>query len=477
MVAKKFAAQVSLLIVVNLIVKLVWIFLIERKIQLLVGFQNYGLYYGLFNFTLILSIINDPGLSNYLIKSVASKRPNSKQIADLFSIKIMLSCAYLILSLALSFFMGYQNAQLIFILVAYQILWSFLIYLRGFLKGHQFLNTEVLFSIVDKLLLIFTLIPLFYLPNPIIWTINRYAFCQFLAVLVSIALCGVFLGKNRITVLNRINLKPGLSVLKELFPFAIFAFLVLAYSKIDVVMLQKLLPDKTLAIGNYAAAYRFLDASNMLPILFASLFYPVISKHIKEKKYVGASVKPSLAFLMSMALVISFASWFFKQNLMQLFYGQSSSEELVQIFGVLMFSGPLVVVYYLYGTVLTANNNLKILNITSAFGLVINIGLNLWLIPNFEALGAAISTFITFLIIGIAEIFFYYRLFKHQNHFMIWFKITLFAVLLLFIGNGVIYLSKNWIINLGAFVTMSIIVASLLKLLDLKMIKTMIYKG
>jgi O-antigen/teichoic acid export membrane protein len=132
MVAKKFAGQVSLLIVVNLIVKLIWIFFIERKIQLLVGFENYGLYYSIFNFTLILSIINDPGLSNYLIRFIASKNENSSEITDLFSIKIILSVSYLLFTLVLSFLAGYKNYQLVFILIGYQILWSFLIYLICF---------------------------------------------------------------------------------------------------------------------------------------------------------------------------------------------------------------------------------------------------------------------------------------------------------------------------------------------------------
>lgn len=122
MVAKKFAGQVSLLIVVNLIVKLLWIFFIERKIQLLVGFENYGLYYSIFNFTLILSIINDPGLSNYIIRFIASKNENSLQIANLFSLKILLSVCYLLLSLSLSFLSGYFNHQLVLILIGYQIL-------------------------------------------------------------------------------------------------------------------------------------------------------------------------------------------------------------------------------------------------------------------------------------------------------------------------------------------------------------------
>lgn len=50
---------------------------------------------------------------------------------------------------------------------------------------------------------------------------------------------------------------------------------------------------------------------------------------------------------------------------------------------------------YLYGTLLTANNNLRHLNILAASTVVINITLNLILIPKYQAYGAAISSLIS----------------------------------------------------------------------------------
>ncbi len=471
MVAKKFAGQVSLLIVVNLIVKLIWIFFIERKIQLLVGFENYGLYYSIFNFTLILGIINDPGLTNYLIRFLASKNQDLSQVADLFFLKILLSVVYLLLTLLISFISGYSNFQLVVILISYQILWSFLIYMRGFLKGYQFLNAEVFFSILDKSLLIVTLIPLFYLNKNISWTINLYALSQLTAVLISIIICYLFLIKHKINMLFNISFKLNLTVLKPLMPFAIFAFLVLAYNKIDVILLQKLLPNGALATGNYAAAYRFLDASNMLPILFATLFYPVVSKHIKEKKYSADFIKPALSFLMAFSLIICCGSWFYRENLMSLFYGAKSTKELANIFGLLMFSAPLISVYYIYSSVLTANNNLKILNITSSIGLALNILINIILIPIYGALGAAIATFFTFLFIGLIQLFFYHRYFKQQNHLKIWLKVLLFGFLLMLLGSFIGYLNTAWILEFFAFMFIAIVIALILKLFDYKVLK------
>jgi O-antigen/teichoic acid export membrane protein len=50
---------------------------------------------------------------------------------------------------------------------------------------------------------------------------------------------------------------------------------------------------------------------------------------------------------------------------------------------------------YLYGTLLTANNNLRQLNMAAAITVVINITLNLILIPRYQARGAAIASLVS----------------------------------------------------------------------------------
>ena len=61
-----------------------------------------------------------------------------------------------------------------------------------------------------------------------------------------------------------------------------------------------------------------------------------------------------------------------------------------QIYGILMYAFLGMAGTIIYGTLLTANGNLRALNITSAIAVVINIVLNLILIPKYQVLGAAI---------------------------------------------------------------------------------------
>ena len=58
---------------------------------------------------------------------------------------------------------------------------------------------------------------------------------------------------------------------------------------------------------------------------------------------------------------------------------------------------------FIFGTLLTANGNLKALNFISLGGIIANVCINLWLIPKHGALGAAIATFFTQLVTAILQ--------------------------------------------------------------------------
>jgi len=465
---KKFASQVGILILINIIIKLIWLFGIERKLQITVGFENYGAYYSLFNLTLILSMITDPGLSNYLVRSLASDkefRPES-----LFSLKIFLSFIYILLALGIGLFTGYQSYffYLLLILAVYQLLWSFLIYLRAYLKGLQFFGAEIFFSVFDKVLLIALFIPLLYTNTSTTTDIYFFAASQVIAVSVSILICILIMRKKGIVLFNLENYKPDFSVLKELLPFALFAFLVLAYNKADVIMLDKLLPEGKKETGIYAAAYRVLDASNMMAILFASLFLPAITKLIKDKRNIVSFVKDSFELLISLSLIISFSCWFYKTEIMMMLYGDKSSSYLAQIFGVLMFSSPLIVLYYVFSTVLTANNNLRILNVISAIGLIVNISLNLYFIPKYGALGASYSTIASLAIIGITYLIYYQIYFKAAFNWISISKIIALIVILSLTGNLFEFTQLNWMLRLILFCFTSLLFTIVFGLISIK---------
>ncbi|HET8829582.1 MAG TPA: polysaccharide biosynthesis C-terminal domain-containing protein [Pelobium sp.] len=471
---KKFASRVTLLVLVNLLVKIIWIFFIERKVQLNVGFQDFGLYYSVYSFTLILGVINDPGLNNYLIQYLSKGKHHTQHIATLFYLKTFLAGIYIIITFLVGLLLGYKNYDLLGLLIMYQILYSSLNYLRSFLKSYQLLNAEIVVSVLDKGLLIIAFLPILYFNSSFSWTINFYITTHLVALSISLLMCGYYLLIHKISILPKAKIKLNFSVIKRIAPFAVFAFLVLAYNKIDTVMLAKMLPDGNMQNGIYVAAYRFLDATSMLPILFATLFYPIICKIISDSAKVNEAVKNSLSGLIPLTIIISIVSWFYRFQIMTLLYHQNNSEQLSLIFGVLMLSLPLIVVYYVFSTVFTASNNLKLLNLISAGGLLINIGLNILLIPVYQALGAAISSLASFCLIGLAYAIFYHLHFKNTFQLFLWLKILFFALLLVLLAYLIGFLIQNWILGFILFVFGSLVLASLFQFFRFENIKDVI---
>ena len=76
-----------------------------------------------------------------------------------------------------------------------------------------------------------------------------------------------------------------------------------------------------------------------------------------------------------------------------------------QVYGVLMVAFLGMAGTIIFGTLLTANGNLKALNVTSALALVINIILNFILIPKYQILGAAYAAVITQGFVGFSQYF------------------------------------------------------------------------
>src|SRR5690606_11557829 len=108
-----FAQNLLFVIAVNLLVKPLWIFMIDRTVQNKVGHADYGMYQALFNLGLVFQILLDFGINSYNSKSLAE---NPKKIRLLFppmvSARLALSGFYLIAVTAIGFALGYRGWQI-----------------------------------------------------------------------------------------------------------------------------------------------------------------------------------------------------------------------------------------------------------------------------------------------------------------------------------------------------------------------------
>jgi O-antigen/teichoic acid export membrane protein len=128
--------------------------------------------------------------------------------------------------------------------------------------------------------------------------------------------------------------------------------------------------------------------------MFSNTLHDSIQK-VRELVLISAN------FLMSGVIVVVMLLILHSGNILQLIYTSSEEAELPFIWLMLSFIG--ISMNFVFGTLLTANGQLKELNIISAVGVIINISVNLFLIPKYGATGAGFTAFITQMIMAITQ--------------------------------------------------------------------------
>ncbi|HLG36204.1 MAG TPA: polysaccharide biosynthesis C-terminal domain-containing protein, partial [Bacteroidia bacterium] len=169
------------------------------------------------------------------------------------------------------------------------------------------------------------------------------------------------------------------------------------------------------------------------------------------------------------AFIVGIGSWFYRYDLMLLLYSTTEHvSESAVVFGKLMFCFIPISASYIFGTLLTANGNLKQLNLLAGSGMLINIVLNLYMIPLFQAEGSAVSSLLTQSLMAVAQIIMVKQIFKFRINYKLIFSILLFLVLTVFICWFSKQVISYWAAGLLVAGAACLMVAFLFRIISLK---------
>ena len=425
---RKFINNLIFILFLNLLVKPFWILGIDVAVQNRVGTEEYGLYYPIFSFAILLNIILDFGITNYNNRNIAQHAHMlQRYFSGIFNVKLILGIIYLVVTLVFGFVLGYDGRAfwLLFVLGINQIMASMVLYLRSNISGLHLFKTEGILSVMDRVIMI-------GLCSILLWSgyfegrfeIEWFVYAQFWAYFVT-ALVAFFLvyaqAKFYKVTLDWVLFRI---ILKQSLPFALLVLLMSFYYRLDSVMVERLLPDGKIQAGIYAQAYRLLEGFNMFGYLFAGLLLPIFSRMLKNNESVAKLVQTSFNLLFIPAVSVAVVSLLYPKEIMDILYLENVVES-AEVFAVLMVSFIAIVLTYIYGTLLTANGSLKQLNIISLIGLVVNFSMNWFMIPRYGAFGAALATLVTQFFVIFTQIAICKRLFQMKYELSFILKHTL----------------------------------------------------
>lgn len=467
---RKFITNLLLLLFLNVLIKPFWIIGIDLHVQNLVGDNSYGLYISLFSFSMILNIFLDLGITNFNNKNIAQHHQLlKKHISNIIGLKFLLAGVYAVICLVTGLIIGYNKIQfyLLFFLILNQFLISFTLYLRSNISGLHLFRTDSLLSVLDRTLMIAICSVLLFTnitgqPFRIEWFVYAQTAAYLITSLITLGVVRAQTGKIKL----QFNYRFFMVFLRKSYPYALLILLMSFYNRIDSVMLERLLPNGADQSGIYAHAFRLLDAVSMFGVLFAGLLLPIFARMIKQKQDIGSMLQFSFLLLFVPALVISISSGFYDLEIMQLLK-YSHPELSASIFRLLMISFLGIAATYIFGTLLTANGSIRQLNYMALVGMVINIGLNLVLIPQMQALGSAWASLATQLFTALAQTILAVVILKLTINYRVIGKILLF-IGFVFLAGMLSKQMNNWHLGYLLMISCSMLFAFFIRLINLK---------
>lgn len=415
--------------------------MLENVVQDRIGHEQYGLFAALNALSFLFIVIVDLGINQFITKKFASEvHTRSELYSTYFSFKFTLAAFYPFFMVVVGYLLGYENQEilLLFLISLSYCALQLIMYLRAKFQASQLFTIDSVASISDKTLLIIV-------TGILLWvgiTLDNYVEARLLVTflaLILVAIPAVKIYSPKAFSLNW-NYTTWKSIVKQTYPFAFITVLFSVHDKIDQVMIERMLGEQ--ASGLYAGAYRWLDAFMMflwiiLPMFFARFaFYKNTSQNLSNVLTMAQIVSA-----VPMIFVSCFV-WFHGEQLFFLL-GNSTAEEIGEMTRCLkiLFIAVFIHAYFAcLGTLLSATGGEFYINRMLIISIVINVVLNMFLLPLVGIAGAAVATVISTLFISISYMVYIIRKKEVHIDFSVYFRLS-FCALVTALSFYVCYIS------------------------------------
>lgn len=457
--------QVSL----NLTVKGVYLFAVERVVQNVLPEGDYGLYFALLGLGMLLQVVADFGLQLYNSRVLAGHRQLlAKYFPYFIGLKLLLGAAFFLLLLPLGYALGYRGEaiQLLIVAGAVQFFNSLVLYLRSNLSGLGKYTLDGWFSILDKSLMILTVGGmLVFAPQEL--TILRFAGLQLMSWAITAGLLVLVVRDRLPRKRPKFSRAKFVALLKGGAPFALAVFLAMAYTRTDAIMIERLLADGPTAASHYAAGYRLLDALNMVGWLLAGLLIPMYARLHEQRESLLPLFRFSVQLLLAGSVCAAVPLAFYAQPIVDLLY-DFAEPRTGQILLFLISSFVAQCLNYAYGALLSATGHIGKMNRIYGLGILLNLGGNWLVLPKYGAPGAAAVTLLTQSFIAVTQAVLAHRWLGLPAGSIAWGKTLLLLTILCTGGLALLHFDVPWLVGCIGLGFGGLLLAMLLRLIDLR---------
>lgn len=412
------------------IVRLSLTVLVSALIARYLGPDGFGQYNFINAIISIALVVTSLGFNRILVRestNCQNEHEHKILVSTTFYLRFIASSIFLT---GLSVFYSLYDPQniLIYIIALTSIIFVSLDVIDYHLQGQHIFKIATSCRIVSFLLASALRLYLVYIESPIIYF---YA-----SILVEYAVAGILLliiSQTRYNTITSVSIKnfsaaKAKMLLKESWPEIFAGFGAIVFMKMDQIMLQYMMGSAS--VGIYSAAARISEAWYFLPTAIVAALFPVFMKKVNNNNHNENDLMKDLGYMMSLltwlsvcaAVTITLLGDYAIDILFGKEYAQSSIILKYHVWG-----GIFLCMGIVSGSWLVAKKRLKLNLYRNLAGLFLNFVLNIFLIPIYGAIGAAIAT-----VSGLALAFLFFDLTNKELRKMFIYKVKSFSPIQLY---------------------------------------------
>lgn len=366
-------------------------------IKMLVGFTvaNYlgkeqnGIINYANSFVVIFFAIAALGLDQFIVRDLVNL-PKKKGAILGTAISLKVIGALLIIPLCIIIYPFFSNSATP---VNYVLIISFIGFFQAFNVIEAYYQAQVkaknimLVNIIANIISALVKLLFVYLKLPIIWFIWALVID---AILLSIGYCSIYLSQHKTFSGWTYQSSTAKELLKKSWPLMFSAVLVVIYMKIDQLMIGRMLGEG--ALGIYSTVVPLSEAWYFVPVAIVSSVFPAIihAKREDEARYLKR-LQNLYDLMVIISLLIALTISLTSDMIYQLVYKPEYASG-AQVLSIHVWAGIFVFLGSASGQYLINEGYTKIALLRTGLGAIVNIILNIVLIPKMGISGAAWAT-------------------------------------------------------------------------------------
>lgn len=386
-VAKNTFALFIMQIVASILSFLLGIFIARN-----LGDIGLGKYSFAYTFVFFFAIFLDLGYNMLLIRDVSrDKSKVDKYVSNLLSFRLISSLIVFIFIILTINLMGYPSdtKNIVYLFAFYIILDSFSYIYKMTFRAFERMEYEAAISISSNILRVSLALVVIFLGYGLIVVGLVFIFSSIFDFLISTIICEKKFVRSR----TEFDFSFFKSTIKIALPLVMISIFSTIFVSADTVMLSILKGDAV--VGWYNAAYNLVLGLRIIPQLFVSALFPTLSYYyVTSRKSIKVVYEKYFRYLLILGLPIALGATLLSEKIILFIYGSEFMNSIIAL-QILSWDILLIFLYTILGCFLVAIDRQNDMVIAILVTAIINVIINIILIPHFSYIGAAAATVVS----------------------------------------------------------------------------------